>query len=94
MSVTERSEHWQRHDERVYYFCGARCKARFTADPGQFISPNPAYREDVPAAAGAFYTCPMHPEVRQDHPGDCPKCGMTLEPELPDLDQEIGRAHV
>jgi Cu+-exporting ATPase len=27
-----------------------------------------------------IYTCPMHPEVRQDHPGDCPKCGMTLEP--------------
>jgi Cu+-exporting ATPase len=26
-----------------------------------------------------FYTCPMHPEVRQDHPGDCPKCGMALE---------------
>ncbi|MBX9625527.1 MAG: SPW repeat protein [Gemmataceae bacterium] len=27
------------------------------------------------------YTCPMHPEVRQDHPGDCPKCGMALVPE-------------
>ena len=27
-----------------------------------------------------IYTCPMHPEVQQDHPGDCPKCGMTLEP--------------
>ena len=26
------------------------------------------------------YTCPMHPEVVQDHPGNCPKCGMTLEP--------------
>lgn len=30
--------------------------------------------------AGTIYTCPMHPEVRQDHPGNCPKCGMTLEP--------------
>ncbi|SEJ71316.1 Copper-transporting P-type ATPase [Marinovum algicola] len=27
------------------------------------------------------YVCPMHPEVRQDHPGDCPKCGMHLVPE-------------
>jgi P-type Cu+ transporter len=27
-----------------------------------------------------MYTCPMHPEIEQDHPGDCPKCGMTLEP--------------
>ena len=30
--------------------------------------------------SGAIYTCPMHPEVRQTGPGDCPKCGMTLEP--------------
>ena len=29
------------------------------------------------------YTCPMHPEVRQDHPGSCPKCGMSLEPVAP-----------
>jgi Cu+-exporting ATPase len=40
------------------------------------------------APAGALYTCPMHPEVRQDHPGNCPKCGMTLEPVLPSLDDE------
>lgn len=40
------------------------------------------------AAAGTIYTCPMHPEVRQDHPGNCPKCGMTLEPELPKLDDD------
>ena len=30
----------------------------------------------------------MHPEVRQDHPGNCPKCGMTLEPVLPTLDED------
>ena len=36
-------------------------------------------------ADGAIYTCPMHPEVRQDHPGVCPKCGMALEPLLPML---------
>nr|WP_272464214.1 copper-translocating P-type ATPase [Pseudomonas aeruginosa] len=35
-----------------------------------------------------MYTCPMHPEIRQDHPGTCPKCGMTLEPLLPDLDDD------
>ncbi len=37
---------------------------------------------------GTLYTCPMHPEVRQDHPGICPKCGMTLEPLLPELEAE------
>ena len=39
-------------------------------------------------AAGTVYTCPMHPEIRQDHPGTCPKCGMTLEPVMPSLDEE------
>jgi Cu+-exporting ATPase len=33
--------------------------------------------------AGTIYTCPMHPEIRQVGPGNCPKCGMALEPELP-----------
>ncbi len=44
-----------------------------------------------PGAAGGsptIYTCPMHPEIRQDHPGNCPKCGMTLEPEMPSLDAD------
>lgn len=34
-------------------------------------------------AAGALYTCPMHPDVKRDHPGDCPKCGMRLQPAAP-----------
>ncbi len=44
----------------------------------------------APAAqpAGTVYTCPMHPEIRQDHPGICPKCGMTLEPVMPSLEEE------
>ncbi|MFO1217560.1 MAG: copper-translocating P-type ATPase [Burkholderiaceae bacterium] len=40
------------------------------------------------AAPGTIYTCPMHPEIRQDRPGNCPKCGMTLEPLLPGLDDD------
>jgi Cu+-exporting ATPase len=36
-----------------------------------------------PVPGHVIYTCPMHPEVQQDHPGDCPKCGMTLEPKTP-----------
>ena len=45
--------------------------------------------DGTPGLAGSAvtYTCPMHPEVRQDHPGNCPKCGMTLEPIIP-LDEE------
>lgn len=48
----------------------------------------PVDRENAaPPPAGAIYTCPMHPEVRQDHPGNCPKWGMTLEPLLPELEE-------
>ncbi|MDO9201991.1 MAG: heavy metal-binding domain-containing protein, partial [Hydrogenophaga sp.] len=36
---------------------------------------------------GTVYTCPMHPEIRQDQPGNCPKCGMSLEPVMPALDE-------
>ncbi|SDL89298.1 Cu+-exporting ATPase [Pseudomonas indica] len=43
---------------------------------------------EPPAADEGEYTCPMHPEVRQRGPGTCPKCGMTLEPVLPELEQE------
>ena len=39
------------------------------------------------ATTGIIYTCPMHPEVRQGHPGNCPKCGMTLEAEMPTLEE-------
>ncbi len=42
----------------------------------------------APAGSGAIYTCPMHPEIRQDHPGNCPKCGMSLEPMIPELTEE------
>ncbi|NMM90327.1 copper-translocating P-type ATPase [Rhodococcus sp. SRB_17] len=43
---------------------------------------------NAPAGDHAVYTCPMHPEIRQDHPGNCPKCGMTLEPLIPELTEE------
>ncbi|HEY1091521.1 MAG TPA: copper-translocating P-type ATPase [Burkholderiaceae bacterium] len=47
-----------------------------------------AIRVPASGAGATIYTCPMHPEIRQDHPGNCPKCGMTLEPLLPELEEE------
>eukprot|EP01035_Chromulina_nebulosa_P026208 gene26208-34285_t len=67
-----------------YFFCGARCRERFMAEPDKFLKPQPA-----PAVVpGAIYTCPMHPEVRQEGPGSCPICGMALEPEQVSLDDK------
>ncbi|WP_419342131.1 copper-transporting P-type ATPase [Achromobacter sp. PD1] len=52
---------------------------------GHDAAAQPAAPPEIPP--GTIYTCPMHPEIRQDHPGNCPKCGMTLEPLIP-LDEE------
>ena len=86
MKVTEQSAHQHENQGRVYYFCSARCKARFAADPEKFTSAPNVPPPSVPAPSGTIYTCPMHPEVRSDRPGNCPKCGMALEPEMPTLD--------
>ena len=95
MWVTAQTEH--RHQlgpgEQTYYFCSAKCKTRFVADPTQFLTPTQVgvsapLLPETTARAGVIYTCPMHPEARQDHPGTCPKCGMALESELPALDAE------
>ncbi|GGD54553.1 heavy metal translocating P-type ATPase [Croceicoccus pelagius] len=73
--------HHVTHDGHNYHFCSSRCTARFVEDPDRWL--NPADKEPV---EGAIWTCPMHPEVRQDHPGSCPICGMALEPEMVDPD--------
>ncbi len=92
MTVTPQSFHRLEHDGKPVYFCSAGCKAKFAANPAKYVSTmagaaEPATPVDAPAPVGTVYTCPMHPEVRQDHPGACPKCGMALEPEMPTLDE-------
>ena len=71
------------HEGKTYYFCAMRCMERFKADPRAFVGARP---KPQPEAAGAMYTCPMHPEVRQQGFGTCPKCGMALEPEVAQID--------
>ncbi len=91
MAVTEQSEHHLEHAGHAYYFCSARCQGKFAANPQQYLggsAPAPSPADSAPAAAGTLYTCPMHPEIRQDHPGSCPKCGMALEPLMPSLDDD------
>lgn len=70
--------HQARHDGQDYFFCSAGCQSKFVADPERYLKPA---AEPAPAIAGVIYTCPMHPEIRQEGPGSCPICGMALEPE-------------
>ena len=79
----------------VYYFCSTHCLEKFRQDPERFLNKPAAplvsqpvgigrigsqSHQAVTAAGQSDYTCPMHPEVRQNKPGSCPKCGMALEP--------------
>ncbi len=75
------AKHRASHNGRPYYFCCAGCKTKFEAEPARYLSKEA--RAVEPVAEGAIYTCPMHPEIRQEGPGACPICGMALEPELP-----------
>jgi Cu+-exporting ATPase len=79
------ARHRATHDGREYFFCGARCRERFVAEPERFLAPKVT---NPPAeVAGTQWTCPMHPEIVRDGPGSCPICGMALEPMTPTADE-------
>lgn len=74
----------------IYHFCSIGCRDKFARSTAQYLAlpvsglaqeiPDPPARKSSP---GQQWTCPMHPEVIQDHPGACPRCGMALEPLRP-----------
>jgi P-type Cu+ transporter len=67
------------HDGAHHYFCSAKCQAKFIAEPAKYLQPSqPVAKPRAPKEV--VYTCPMHPQIRQPGPGNCPICGMTLEP--------------
>ena len=70
---------------QTYYFCGKGCLAKFQADPEKYLTPTPPAA--APGAENVEYTCPMHPEVVQMGPGNCPICGMALEPKAVQLEE-------
>ncbi len=78
------AKHRATHEARTYHFCSARCREKFDSDPARYLDKDTAPAAPVPA--GTIYTCPMHPEIRQEGPGSCPICGMALEPLLVSAD--------
>ncbi len=88
MTVSEASPFHARHGGQTYWFCSEHCLHRFEIGPGAYLGnrgeagggESGCAHCAGPGAEAAEYTCPMHPEVRQQGPGSCPKCGMALEP--------------
>ncbi len=86
------------HGDIIYYFCSADCNEAFRESPQEYLSPNHIKSLSAPKTTApsivstlngeALYTCPMHPEVLTGKPGDCPKCGMPLEPVHPAVDDD------
>ncbi|WP_084697692.1 heavy metal translocating P-type ATPase [Paracoccus sp. S4493] len=78
MSVNRATaQHLSKHEGERFYFCSPRCKDKFDTAPATYLKGRPT---PEPMPAGTTYTCPMHPEIEQVGPGDCPICGMALEP--------------
>jgi Cu+-exporting ATPase len=75
------AKHKAEHAGATHYFCSAGCRGKFVAEPAKYLAPARPVPPN-PAHEGTIYTCPMHPQIRQDHPGSCPICGMALEPEV------------
>ncbi|MFP4081499.1 MAG: heavy metal-binding domain-containing protein [Candidatus Aminicenantes bacterium] len=69
---------------KTYYFCSEKCKDAFVKNPEKYTQKK--------AEAKEVYTCPMHPEVISDKPGECPQCGMKLEKKM--MTKEMMHAHM
>ncbi|MCW9023114.1 MAG: heavy metal translocating P-type ATPase [Gammaproteobacteria bacterium] len=86
MTVEQDSPFSAGNDGKSYYFCSRHCLDKFVASPEQYLltshhlekTKTEDDKQDL--STHTLYTCPMHPEVVQDKPGSCPKCGMALEP--------------
>lgn len=84
MKVDKDTEHRFIYAGKEYLFCSKHCEQRFTQNPDDFLEVVEAKSESMCNDAScvvdtAFYTCPMHPEIKKNGPGNCPDCGMALE---------------
>ncbi len=97
MEVDESKALKLQKDGKTYYFCSSSCVTKFKANPEQYLHRTEKSVSNLHAQVSQLssqsyfegsYTCPMHPKVVQDGPGDCPICGMDLEPMIATTDQK------
>ena len=79
MTVSNDSKYHYNHAEKDYYFCSEQCLHKFKEHPEQYLGKETSLSLETHGES-MTYTCPMHPEIQQQGPGHCPKCGMALEP--------------
>ncbi len=96
MTVDERTAISAEREGQTFYFCSEHCRGKFVGsrEPGvesQELKVKRQHRPGNGRARDSLYTCPMHPEIEQDHPGTCPKCGMALEPKTASAEPEDDR---
>ena len=86
MVVDKASAPWMsKYQGQRFYFCNPKCQEKFDANPTAYMGDAPK-PEPVTAPPGTRWGCPMDPEVEAGGPGDCPICGMALEPMTPSLE--------
>ena len=99
MNIDESSKFSTVYDDVNYYFCSQSCYDKFQNDPNKYVKPpdtqpvccsssHAEIKKESDSSKTGKYTCPMHPEIMQDKPGECPKCGMALESVTPILASE------
>ncbi|MGM0541939.1 MAG: heavy metal translocating P-type ATPase [Pseudomonadota bacterium] len=91
MKVSVDSPFHYQYQDKEFHFCSESCLDKFASHPEQYLLSAPLKLDEPVSNSDIFgiqYTCPMHPEVIQNHPGICPKCGMALEPLTTDLSAE------
>lgn len=80
MKVAANSEKCVAHAGNTYYFCSQKCVEKFRTNPQQYLTTKAEQSVTNSVSKNAIYTCPMHSQIQQQGPGDCPICGMALEP--------------
>ncbi len=95
MDVLEDSKFQSTYHHEKYYFCSEHCKVKFDTSPESYLHTKETLNTETCTDGSCDsklsmtqYTCPMHPEIIKDEPGNCPICGMSLEPMMAAAEEE------